>query len=79
MCSPAWSQDEVADGDWMQMAWLLRYECRDLFIETLLVLRAKARAFDLGWTTPKSLRKKTTASLKPARPTAARHTRGPRV
>ena len=34
--------------DWMQMAWLLRYECRDLFIETLLVLRAKARAFDLG-------------------------------
>lgn len=40
--------DEVADGDWMQMAWLLRYECRDLFIETLLVLRAKARAFDLG-------------------------------
>jgi hypothetical protein len=40
--------DEVADRDWMQMAWLLRYECRDLFIETLLVLRAKARAFDLG-------------------------------
>ena len=40
--------DEVADQDWMQMAWLLRYECRDLFIETLLVLRAKARAFDLG-------------------------------
>ena len=40
--------DEVADRDWQQMAWLLRYECRDLFIETLLVLRAKARAFDLG-------------------------------
>ena len=40
--------DEVADRDWMQMAWLLRYECRDLFIEMLLVLRAKARAFDLG-------------------------------
>ena len=40
--------DEVADQDWMQMAWLLRYECRDLFIEMLLVLRAKARAHDLG-------------------------------
>jgi hypothetical protein len=40
--------DEVADRDWMQMAWLLRYECRDLFIETLLVLRAKARAHDIG-------------------------------
>ena len=40
--------DEVADRDWMQMAWLLRYECRDLFIETLLVLRAKARAHDQG-------------------------------
>ena len=45
---PRVEQDEVADSDWMQMAWLLRYECRDLFIETLLVLRAKARAFDLG-------------------------------
>ena len=40
--------DEVADRDWMQLAWLLRYECRDLFIETLLVLRAKARAHDMG-------------------------------
>jgi hypothetical protein len=38
--------DEVADQDWMQMAWLLRYECRDLFIEMLLVLRAKARAHE---------------------------------
>ncbi len=41
-------QDEVADSDWMQMAWLLRYENPDLFIEMLLVLRAKARAFELG-------------------------------
>lgn len=40
--------DEVADRDWMQLAWLLRYECRDLFIETLLVLRAKARAHHAG-------------------------------
>ncbi|MBK9345627.1 MAG: hypothetical protein IPN06_03930 [Burkholderiales bacterium] len=41
-------QDEVADQDWMEMAWLLRYQCPDLFIETVLVLRAKARAHDLG-------------------------------
>lgn len=40
--------DEIADQDWMQMAWLLRYECRDLFVEMLQVLRAKARAHDLG-------------------------------
>jgi hypothetical protein len=40
--------DEVADQDWMQMAWLLRYHCPDLFIETVMVLRAKARAHDLG-------------------------------
>ena len=45
---PHIDQDEVADGDWMQLAWLLRYECRDLFVEMLLVLRAKARAFDEG-------------------------------
>ena len=45
---PRIDQDEVADRDWMQLAWLLRYECRDLFIETLLVLRAKARAHDMG-------------------------------
>ena len=41
-------QDEVADSDWMQLAWLLRYENPDLFIEMLMVLRAKARAFELG-------------------------------
>ena len=42
------TQEEVADSDWRELAWLLRYECRDLFIEMLLVLRAKARAHDLG-------------------------------
>ena len=42
--------DEIADQDWMQLAWLLRYECPDLFIEMLLVMRAKAQAFDLGLT-----------------------------
>ena len=41
-------QDEVADHDWMELAWILRYECPDLFIEMLLVLRAKARAFEAG-------------------------------
>ena len=41
-------RDEVADQDWMELAWLLRYELPDLFIEMLLVLRAKARAHDLG-------------------------------
>ena len=45
---PRIEQDECADQDWMQLAWILRYECPDLFMETLLVLRAKARAHDLG-------------------------------
>lgn len=45
---PTLEQDEVADQDWMELAWILRYECQDLFIETLLVLRAKARAHDMG-------------------------------
>lgn len=40
--------DEVADQDWMQLAWLLRHEVPDLFIEMLIVLRAKARAHDMG-------------------------------
>jgi len=45
---PKLELDEVADQDWMQLAWLLRHECPDLFTETVLVLRAKARAHDLG-------------------------------
>jgi len=32
----------------MQLGWLLRHELPDLFIEMLVVLRAKARAFELG-------------------------------
>ena len=47
---PTLEQDEVADRDWMQLAWLLRYQLPDLFIEMLTVLRAKARAHDLGLT-----------------------------
>ena len=46
---PKLEQDEVADKDWMQLAWILRYELPDLFIEMLLVLRAKANAFDAGF------------------------------
>ena len=45
---PRVEHDEVADQDWMELAWLLRYENPDLFIEMLLTLRAKARAFNLG-------------------------------
>ncbi len=45
---PRVEQDEVADQDWMELAWLLRHECPDLFIEMLIVLRAKARAFEAG-------------------------------
>ena len=43
---PRVDEDEVADQDWMQLAWTLRYACPDLFIEMLLVLRAKVRAFE---------------------------------
>jgi hypothetical protein len=40
---PVLQHDEVSDSDWMELAWLLRYQCPDLFTEMLLVLRAKAR------------------------------------
>ena len=46
---PKLEEDEVADRDWMQLAWILRYQLPDLFIETLMVLRAKASAFDAGF------------------------------
>ena len=45
---PRVEQEEIADQDWMQLAWILRYELPDLFIEMLMVLRAKASAFDAG-------------------------------
>ncbi len=41
--------DEISDQDWMQLAWLLRYQLPDLFIEMLMVLRAKASAFEAGF------------------------------
>ncbi len=43
---PRVEQDEIADRDWMELAWILRYQSPDLFIEMLTVLRAKARAHD---------------------------------
>ncbi len=46
---PTLEQDEIADKDWMELAWILRYELPDLFIEMLMVLRAKASAFDAGF------------------------------
>ncbi len=46
--SPRMELDEVSDRDWMQLAWLMRYQCPDLFTETLLVMRAQARAHELA-------------------------------
>jgi hypothetical protein len=46
---PKVDEDDIADQDWMQLAWILRYRLPDLFIEMLLVLRAKARAYDAGY------------------------------
>ena len=46
---PVLEIDEVSDGDWMQLAWTLRYQLPDLFIETVMVLRAKASAFDAAF------------------------------
>jgi len=45
--SPRVDLDEVSDQDWMQLAWTMRYQCPDLFTETLLVMRAQARAHAL--------------------------------
>ena len=44
---PRIEEDEIADQDWMQLAWILRYKCSDLFTEMVIVLRAKARAHEL--------------------------------
>jgi hypothetical protein len=46
--NPRMDLEEIADQDWMELAWRMRYECPDLFTETLLVLRAQARAHQLG-------------------------------
>lgn len=36
---PKVSRAEIADGDWMETAWVLRYELDDAFEEVMLVLR----------------------------------------
>ena len=36
---PVLSRYEIADGDWMETAWLLRYELPDAFEEVLIILR----------------------------------------
>ena len=46
---PLLDPHEVADQDWMELAWILRYKLPDLFIEMLMVLRAKASAFETAF------------------------------
>jgi hypothetical protein len=36
---PKVSRSEIADGDWMETAWILRYELSDAFEEVMLMLR----------------------------------------
>ena len=36
---PLLSRYEISDGDWMETAWLLRYELPDAFEEVLIILR----------------------------------------
>lgn len=38
---PVLARDEVADSDWMETAWVLRYEYPDFFEEILMALRAR--------------------------------------
>lgn len=40
---PVLSRAEVADGDWMETAWLLRYELPDTFEEMMLTLHNRAQ------------------------------------
>ena len=40
---PLLSRFEIADGDWMETAWLLRYELPDAFEEVMLTLRDRAQ------------------------------------
>lgn len=50
---PLVSRSEIADGDWMETAWLLRYELPDAFEEVMMILRDRAQkrieqAFELA-------------------------------
>ncbi|MFZ2854245.1 MAG: hypothetical protein WAZ34_09050 [Rhodocyclaceae bacterium] len=40
---PLLSRTEIADGDWMETAWLLRYELPDAFEEVMIMLRDRAQ------------------------------------
>ena len=40
---PAMSRFEIADGDWMETAWVLRYELPDAFEEVMCTLRERAQ------------------------------------
>lgn len=40
---PLLSRSEVADGDWMETAWVLRYEVPDAFEEMMIILRDRAQ------------------------------------
>jgi hypothetical protein len=40
---PLLSRSEIADGDWMETAWVLRYELTDAFEEVMITLRDRAQ------------------------------------
>lgn len=40
---PVFSRSEIADGDWMETAWVLRYELTDAFEEVMITLRDRAQ------------------------------------
>jgi hypothetical protein len=40
---PLLSRSEVADGDWMETAWVLRYELTDAFEEVMIMLRDRVQ------------------------------------
>lgn len=42
---PLLSRSEIADGDWMETAWVLRYELPDAFEEVMITLRDRAQKF----------------------------------
>ncbi len=41
---PLLTRSEIADGDWMETAWVLRYHLPDAFEEVMIVLRYRAEA-----------------------------------
>ena len=40
---PLLSRSEIADGDWMETAWILRYELPDAFEEVMITLRDRVQ------------------------------------